>query len=52
MDYQTLNERQPNGKFQGIFDEVTDELKLFKIEMDKHKALLNGTGVIDRDQLA
>ncbi|MFZ6035920.1 MAG: hypothetical protein ACOYUK_02160 [Patescibacteria group bacterium] len=46
----TIEQRQPQGKFEGIFDEVRQELDQFKMEMERQKAILRGTGVLDRDE--
>lgn len=42
--------QQPTNKFSGMYDEVREELEQFRYEMERHKALLNGTGVLDRDE--
>ncbi len=47
-DYASL---QPTGKFTGMYDEVREELELFRQEMVRHKAILNDVGLGDAEDL-
>lgn len=46
-----LASMQPNGKFTGMYDEVREELELFRKEMVRHKAILNDVGLGDAEDL-